>query len=119
MPEGEILFEKRRHKRVSKKLKVQYRLLDDTEEEALMIQKKKKTAESADISISGIQLICDERLENDSVIRIDIEIENKHPLSTFAEVRWVKKDETAEKFRVGLEFLVIKEDHIRIIQSLM
>jgi len=119
MPEGEIQYEKRRHKRTYRKLKVHYRMLNETEEDTIIIPKKKKTAESADISISGIQLICDDSLSIDSVIRLDIEVEQAQPLSTFAEVRWVRQDEKNGKYRLGLEFLVIKEDHIKLIQALM
>lgn len=118
MPEGEIISEKRRHKRVTKALKVQYRMLNDSEEAAIS-DKKKKIAESIDISVSGIQLICDEPVKLESVIRLDIEIDKGQPLSTFAEVRWIRIDERTGKNRLGLEFLVIKEDHIKIIQSLL
>ncbi len=117
MPEGEIFIEKRRHKRVVKKLKVFYRVLSKDElDEAV---NEKKVVESSDISISGIQLICDEKLSLEQVIRLDIIIEeNKEPLTTFAEVRWIKFDESIKKFRAGMEFLVVKEEHINIIKNL-
>lgn len=117
MPEGEIFIEKRRHKRVKKKLKVFYRVLSKDEMENEV--NEKRIVESSDISISGIQLICDEKIALEQIIRLDIFIEeNQDPLTTFAEVRWVKFDENIKKFRAGMEFLVVKEEHINIIKNL-
>ncbi len=117
MPEGEIFIEKRRHKRVEKKLKVFYKILnkDEIENEVNV----KQVVESSDISISGIQLLCGEKIEIEQIVRLDIIIEeHQEPLTTFAEVRWTKFDDKIHKFRVGMEFLVIKEEHINIIKNL-
>lgn len=119
MPEGEIYVERRRHKRIEKRLKVSYRLISKDEMENDKEFKKVKV-ESSDISTSGIQLICDENIEIDSIIRIDIEMPiEKTLIETFAEVRWCKFDSDLKKYRIGLHFLVIKEDHISLINRLI
>jgi c-di-GMP-binding flagellar brake protein YcgR len=81
---------------------------------------EKKNGTSEDISISGIQLICEERIPVDQIVRLDIVInETQEPLATFAEVRWIREDSGIKKFRVGMEFLVIKEDHIEAIKKII
>ncbi len=119
MPKGEIYIERRKHKRVEKKLRASYKLIsrDELESES---ESKKIKVESIDISTSGIQLICDEDIETDSIIRIDIEIPiEKTFIETFAEVRWCKFDNQIKKYKIGLHFLVIKEDHINLINRLV
>ncbi|MCX8094546.1 MAG: PilZ domain-containing protein [Candidatus Goldbacteria bacterium] len=119
MPEGEIYIERRRHKRVEKRLKAYYRLITrnelDNDEEL-----KKFKVESIDISTGGIQLICEENIETDNIIRIDIEIPTEKTfIETFAEVRWCRFDDKIKKYKIGLHFLVIKEDHINLINRLI
>ncbi len=119
MPEGEIYIERRKHKRVEKKLKASYRLISKDEFES-DIELKKTKVESIDISTGGIQLVCDENIEIDSIIRIDIEIPvEKTLIETFAEVRWCIYDKEIKKYKIGLHFLVIKEDHINLISRLI
>jgi len=118
MPEGEIYIERRKHKRVEKKLRASYRLIsrDEIESDADL---KKIKVESIDISTSGLQLVCNENIEIDSIIRIDIEIPIEETfIETFAEVRWCIYDKEIKKYKIGLHFLVIKEDHINLINRL-
>lgn len=119
MPEGELSLERRKHKRAEKKLKVIYKQMPKSDVPASALQEKKNVL-SEDISISGIQLICDERIPLDQIVRLDIVVtEGTDPLATFAEVRWVREDAGLKKYRVGMEFLVIKEDHIEAIKKLI
>lgn len=118
MPEGEIFIERRRHKRVPKKLRVFYRLMTDDEIEININEKTKKEVESSDISITGIQLLCDEKLDVEKILRLDVYTDEEEPIATFAETRWVKYDDKIKKYRVGMEFLVIKEEHINIIKKI-
>ena len=120
MPEGEIYIEKRRHRRVDKKLKVTYKITA-TEEEAedINLNRQKVSVLSVDISLAGMQLICDEDIPIDKIVRLDVEVEGEDkPLVTFAEVRWVSKDEKLNKYRVGMEFLVIKQEHTDVIKKI-
>lgn len=119
MSEGKIYIERRKHRRVEKKLRASYRLLSRDELEYYVEQNERKV-ESIDISTSGIQLICDENIETDNIIRIDIDIPvEKTIIETFAEVRWCRFDNEIKKYKFGLHFLVIKEDHINLINRLI
>jgi len=119
VPEGEIRIDRRKHRRVAKVLRVAYMVMPKEEAEKDILLISKKYVESADISVSGIQLICDEQIEPDRIIRLDVYIDDEsEPIATFAEVRWVRHDDKLKKYRTGLEFLVIKEDHIAIIRKI-
>lgn len=119
MPEDEIYIERRKHKRFKKQLRASYRLIARDELES-DIEPKKIKGESVDISTSGIQLICDENIRKDNIIKIDIEIPmEKTLIETFAEVRWCRFDDEMKKYKIGLYFLVVKEDHINLINRLV
>jgi len=119
MPEGDLYIEKRRYKRVDRKMRVTYKLAPSSEEEEGKIDTAKKLVETADISIDGLQLICEEDIPISSLLRLDVEIEGENkPLATFAEVRWARFDTQIKKFRIGLQFLVIKEDHVEAIKKI-
>jgi len=119
MPQGEIYSDKRKHNRIEKKLKVTYKIMKESDVGIEAVEKSKRHVESSDISICGIQLLCDEVFKQEEVLRLDIYVEGEEkPLATFAEVKWVKRDEKIAKFRIGLEFLVLKEDHIDAIKNL-
>lgn len=114
-----MYMERRKHARADKVMKVSFRVMPKEETEKEAFNAAKKHVESVDISISGMQLICDENIELDRVIRMDVVMDGEAaPLATFAEVRWVRRDEKIKKFRVGIEFLVIKEDHIAAIKKI-
>jgi c-di-GMP-binding flagellar brake protein YcgR len=111
--------EKRRHKRVNKSLKVVYRVMQDAEIGIIESEKARKTVESLDISVCGIQLICDEQFEADQVLRLDVTVDGEDkPMATFAEVRWCRRDSQLARYRIGMEFLVLKEDHINVIKKM-
>ncbi len=119
MPHGDLFTDRRKHKRVDKKISVSYKMMptEETAEDIILVSKK--IAETLDISISGTQLLSKEELEIDRIIRLDMELEgDPAPLATFAEVRWCRYDDKEKKYRSGLEFLVIKEDHIMAIRKI-
>lgn len=115
----EAYLEKRKYKRIQKKLLVTYKIMAGEEFEKQPPElERKRSVHTEDISISGLQMICDEDLSVDKILRLDIRIDGDEPLATFAEVRWSRKDAVLDKYRIGLEFLVIKEDHINVIKKL-
>ena len=119
MPEGDMYLERRRHVRAAKKMHVRYKVMAGDEFEKLPPDAEQKRAVwSEDISTSGMQLICDEELKVEKVLRLDVTMDKGEQLATFAEVKWVKKDEKLRKYRVGIHFLVIKEDHIEAIKKI-
>ena len=119
MPEGEIYVEKRRHKRVDRTLSVSQKVTAADEAEDANLNHQKIDTHSVDISVAGIQLICDEEILIDKIVRLDVHVEGEaKPLATFAEVRWISRDDRIKKYRIGMEFLVIKQEHTDIIKKI-
>jgi c-di-GMP-binding flagellar brake protein YcgR len=121
MPEGEIFIERRKFKRVDKKIKVTYKVVS-LPKELDDIKKKieKNTVETANISVGGIQLLGDEELIPEQILRIEIETDKKtESIITFAEVRWCAKDNYINKYRIGIEFLVLKDEDRQIIEEIV
>lgn len=121
MPEGEIFIERRRHKRIDKKFKVNYKLISlPNEVQNIKAEAYKREAESANISVGGIQLISNYELQMEQIIRVEFVLEGKaEPVITFAEVRWCAKDINSNKYRTGIEFLVLKEEDKDFISKLV
>ncbi|HRU38799.1 MAG TPA: PilZ domain-containing protein [Candidatus Goldiibacteriota bacterium] len=109
MAEGELYIERRRHKRIDKKLKVHYKVIK-AEEEVREIKKNlaKTAGESTDISLGGIKVDGEIPGNVGDVIRIEVLLDGRHePITTFAEVKWIKGQGKDMSF--GLEFLILKE----------
>jgi c-di-GMP-binding flagellar brake protein YcgR len=121
MPTGDLYIDRRKHRRVQTKLHVTYKVMSGEEFDIKLSEPEKKhSVETDDISTSGLQLLCDEELKKDSIVRLDVEVNHAgENIATFAEVRWIRRDQAINKFRIGLEFLVVKEDHIVIIKKLI
>jgi len=121
MPEGEIFVERRKYKRVDRRIKVTYKVIS-LPKELDEIKKKieKNIVETSNISVGGIQLIGDEELSPEQILRIELETEKKtESIITFAEVRWCAKDNYLNKYRIGIEFLVLKDEDRDIIEEIV
>jgi c-di-GMP-binding flagellar brake protein YcgR len=120
MPKGDIYIDRRKHKRAQTKLNVTYKVMANDEfEQRGPEADRKRRVETEDISTSGLQLICDEEIGQDKVVRLDVSLNGTgENIATFAEVKWVRRDDVLRKFRVGLQFLVVKEDHIAAIRKI-
>jgi|ERR1035437_3524603 c-di-GMP-binding flagellar brake protein YcgR len=120
MPIGEMYMDRRKHKRAQAKLTVTYRVMSDDEfEKPVPETERRRKVETEDISTTGLQLICDEEIGKDKIVRLDVDMDNTGgTLATFAEVKWARRDDALKKYRVGLQFLVVKEDHIAAIRKI-
>jgi c-di-GMP-binding flagellar brake protein YcgR len=121
MPEGQIFVERRKFKRVDKRITVSYKVVSLPAEIAEIKKKiEKSTVETANISVGGIQLIDDEDLAPEQILRIEIRTQKKmESIITFAEVRWSAKDSKLGRYRTGIEFLVLKDEDKELIESLV
>lgn len=120
MPKGDMYLDRRKHKRAQAKLSVSYKVMADDEfDKSLSEAQRRKKVETEDISTTGLQLICDEELAKDKIIRLDVTLKGTtDTIATFAEVKWIRMDDVIKKYRVGLQFLVVKEDHIAAIRKI-
>lgn len=121
MPEAQIYIEKRRHKRVDKKVTVTYKVVSmPSELEKIKTAAEKNETETANISVGGIQLIDDAGLSPEQILRIELKLETiKTNIVTFAEVKWSAKDDNIKKYRTGIEFLVLKDEDKKQIEEIV
>ncbi|MCX7697876.1 MAG: PilZ domain-containing protein, partial [Candidatus Goldbacteria bacterium] len=104
-----------------KKIKVTYKVVS-LPKELDEIKKKieRNVVESSNISVGGIQLLGEEELVPEQILRIELETEKKtDAIITFAEVRWCAKDNYINKYRIGIEFLVLKDEDRQIIEEIV
>src|SRR5579871_4322414 len=107
MPEANMFVEKRIHPRVSVKILVKYRVIEDQKELETVFERKKReqTTRTMDVSLGGLYIVADQVLNIGSILRLDISIPERASLiSAFAEVVW------ANETGGGLHFLAMKED---------
>ena len=119
MAEGELYIERRRHKRMDRNLKVNYKVIKG-EDEVKEIRKNltKQAGESSDISLGGIKVDGEIPANTGDVIRLEVVIEGrKEPITTFAEVKWIKGQGSATSF--GLEFLILKDADKQAIEDII
>lgn len=119
MAEGELYLERRKHKRIDRNLKVTYKVIRG-EEEVEEIKKNiiKQTGKSTDISLGGIKVDGDIPGVQGDVIRIEVMIDGRQePITTFAEVKWIKGEGVSKSF--GLEFLILKDADKQSIEEII
>ena len=114
--------ENRKHLRKRISGRVIYKYADLLDPQAPPDEMRKSfEARSADISISGMQLIVDIKLSIGAVIKMDIFIPGeKVPITTFGQVEWCRKhEEIIDVFYAGINFLVVDADHTQQIRMLV
>jgi len=106
MPDANMFVEKRAHPRISAKIHVKYRLIEDQKEidSVFELRKREQTSQSMDLSLGGLYLVSEQLLNVGSILRLDLSLPGQSdPLSAFAEVVW------ANPTGGGLRFLAMKE----------
>lgn len=114
MPEANMYVEKRIHPRVSVKIPVKFRVIEDQKEIETVFERRKKeqTTQTMDVSLGGLYIVADQLLNVGSILRLDISLPEKNGLvSAFAEVVW--SNETGG----GLHFLAMKEEDVEFLKG--
>ena len=117
MTEGELYVERRKHKRIDKSFKVNYKVIM-AEEEVKEIKKNisRVEGESSDISMGGIRVEGEIEGVSGDIIRLEVFIEGREqPITTFAEIKWIKGAGSKKAF--GLEFLILKDADKKAIED--
>lgn len=121
MTDAQIYVEKRKFKRVDKRITVTYKIVSMPAEVAkIKTAAEKNETETCNISVGGIQLLDDKALTPEQIVRLEIKLENNpNPIVTFAEVKWSAKDDNIKRYRTGIEFLVLKEEDKAAIEEII
>ncbi len=113
-PDANMFIEKRIFPRVSIKIPVKYRLIEDQKELDSVFERRKReqSTSTMDVSLGGLYIVAEQVLKVGSILRLDISIPN-HPvlISAFAEVVW------ANETGGGLHFLAMREDDVESLKS--
>jgi c-di-GMP-binding flagellar brake protein YcgR len=113
-PDANMFVEKRIHPRVSIKIPVKYRLIEDQKELDSVFERRKREQSSStmDVSLGGLYIVAEQILKVGSILRLDISVPNRPSLiSAFAEVVW--SNETGG----GLHFLAMREDDVESLKA--
>ena len=113
MPNGEMFVEKRKNERAEIKFKIVYKVLPSVN----FMATHPKNGISRDVSVGGVRILGEPVGEAGDVIKIDIPVEGRDPVSTFAEIRWVKGQGPAAEF--GVQFLMLKESDADLLERVI
>jgi len=113
-PDANMFIEKRIHPRVSVKIPVKYRLIEDQKELDSVFERRKReqTSNTMDVSLGGLYIVAEQVLKVGSILRLDISVPNRPSLiSAFAEVVW------ANETGGGLHFLAMREEDVESLKA--
>ena len=114
MPEANMFVEKRIHPRVSVKIPVKYRIIEDQKELETVFERKRneQTTKTMDVSLGGLYIVASTVLNVGSILRLDIALPGRSSIiSAFAEVVW------ANETGGGLHFLAMKEEDVDFLKG--
>jgi c-di-GMP-binding flagellar brake protein YcgR len=119
MTDADLYIERRRNKRVDKKCRVNYKLImGDDEMREIRAAAEKIPGKSFDISLGGIRAEGPINASKGDIIRLEVMLENRAtPITTFAEIKWIKGDGEVKTF--GLEFLILKDADKEMIEEIL
>lgn len=114
MLDANMFVEKRIHPRISVKIPVKFRVIEDQKEIETVFERRKKeqTTQTMDVSLGGLYIVADQLLNVGSILRLDISLPDRSSLvSAFAEVVW------ANETGGGLHFLAMKEEDVESLKG--
>jgi hypothetical protein len=114
VPNASIVVNKRVHPRLSLKIPVNYRLIEDLEEIKTVRKGKKngQASQTMDMSLDGLYLVADSIPKVGSVLWLDIKLPDQSSvIAAYAEVIW------SNDSGGGLHFEVIQEENLEILRN--
>ena len=114
MPEAYLLKERRVYPRISLKIPVVFRVLDDQEEikSVIELRKKEKHGHTMDVSLGGLCIVTDQPLREGSILSLEITIPDlAKALKAMAEVVW------SSESGGGIRFLTMDENDMETLKS--
>ena len=113
--------ERRKFKRVTAGSVVWYEIEDFTRMQAGADQSDVALGlplESVDISVGGVQIMTDQKLEPENRLKLILSISpTTPPIAILARVAWVRQVENKKTFFLGLEFLEFLNDRKKLLED--
>lgn len=113
MPEGNMFVEKRKHRRIGKLLFVNYKLMPAEN----LIEPVKKDGQTHDLSLGGVRIEGEPVGNVGDVLRVEFLIGDGHPVTTFAEIKWIKGADENSQF--GVEFMTLKHEDQKMLEEMI
>lgn len=116
MHSANLFMEKRVHPRVSVRIPVQYRLIEEQSEidNIKSWRQTQQRGQTIDVSLGGMAIAVDKPIGVGSLLRGDIILKGlPNPLNVYAEVVW------ANETGAGLSFIMVKEKDIEILKDFL
>ena len=116
--QAENYEEKRKFKRVSVNADAEFEFFQAVSQASMLNkQNQKMNAKVDNISLGGLQIITDFEIPCEQILRMRVCFGNTgFKIGAYSQVRWSRFDEKLKKYRVGLQFFYLKEQH-RVICS--
>jgi c-di-GMP-binding flagellar brake protein YcgR len=117
----ELYDERRKHKRADLRVKAEYEIVSFVPQALRAKSSREKiSAQTANISEGGVQLVVDRAPEPGNVVRLSIYTgPNDAGIKAFAKVKWAGFDSVFGKFRLGMEFYFLNAESRERIRSLV
>jgi c-di-GMP-binding flagellar brake protein YcgR len=118
MENADLYIERRKFKRIDKKCSVNYKvIMADEGAEEIKKGSSRLQGESFDLSLGGIRAEGTMSGKPGDIIRLEVMVDSRpSPITTFAEIKWVKGD--GDKKTFGLEFLILKDADKAVIEEI-
>ena len=113
-PDANMFIEKRVHPRITLKIPVKYRVIEDRAEIKTVHERKlnEQTSHTFNVSLGGLYLVSDNVIDVGSILRMDITLpEISGVISVYAEVVW------SNVTGAGLHFEAIKEEDLEVLKQ--
>ena len=114
MTESYLLKERRVHPRISVKIPLVFKVLDDQEEIKNIIEKRQKeiNPQAMDVSLGGIFIMSDQPLQEGNILNLEITIPGApEKLKAIVEVVW------ANETGGGIQFLAMAEPDVETLKA--
>jgi c-di-GMP-binding flagellar brake protein YcgR len=118
MQSGDLFIERRKFQRKDKQCSVKFRLISEEEGQEIKRSVIKSDGQSEDISIGGMRMTGNLKAKSGDILRIELLLDSqKEPVTTFAEVKWIKGSN--QKSEIGIEFLILKDRDRELIENML
>ncbi len=114
MPEAFLLKERRVHPRISIKIPLHFRIIDDRDEikSVLELRKKEKDGRTLDASLGGLCIVTDHPIKEGSILKLEIFVPDEPvKIRGMAEVVWCNESGG------GIRFLAMDETDREIMKN--
>ena len=114
MDSGSLSFEKRKYPRIKVTLPVEYKVVNESDDSYVAIEKRKAahSGDSKNVSAEGLFLVCDKLLEKGDIVKLEMSLpDEEKPIRAFAEIIWVSdKGVPQGKYGAGLYFMALRDE---------